>query len=490
MSLKSREAGKLALAGLAATAAFGTAASSAQAAKLTQNYQCKIPLIGVQPIKVDIDAGLPEAWPTGTATGDIPIDVTASAGGSIAKALKLIGATSIEGSARADASLKGASTLALDIPLAIQTATRSGSSFAEPLVLKVNGSAPDLYSDDAETKDVTVDKIALNLVARNAAGQAIPLKPVATDLDGKPFAQTDSDPGTFDVPCKLVAGQPTKLGVIQYQDGASLPADSSAPSKPSNVKATATASTVNLSWNASTDNVGVSVYEVKRDGASVAFVRGTSAAVAVTPGSSGSYTVTARDLRGNATTSDAVSVSAPMGGVDLDALALYNAGLTGTAQMRTLVQGPLPLNGGIAAALRTADATYEADLTLNTTTGRLTALGLLPVTAKVAFVSAAKTVGDISDEGVLTAVATLRIKILEVKLFGAIPLAGGNSCQARQLSKITLKSGKNFDPVVGGDISGTFALSDLNGCGLLNGIVSPLTAGGGNTIKATLKPVI
>lgn len=494
MSLKSREVGKLALASLAAAAAFGSAASSAQAAKLTLNYQCKYPLIGAQPLKVDIDAAIPATWPTGLATENFAIGATATAGGSTSKAMKLIGAASIEGVAVADATLAGAgSPLPVTVPMTIQTGVKGSGNFADPLVLKAHGYAPELYYDEELTQNITVDKIALNLIARNASGKAIPLKPVATDLDGKPVAQSDSDPATFDVPCKLdPTSQSTKLASIQYKNGLSFPADSSAPSKPGGLKTTSTtASSVSLSWNASTDNVGVTSYEIKRNGATVDFVTGTSATVGgLTGGTAGSYTVTARDRAGNVTASDALSVTTPAGGTDLESIANYNAALVGTATMRTLVSGPIPLNGGIAAQMTTADATYEADLTLNNSTGRLNALGFLPVTAKVGFVSTAKTTGNLSDDGVLTANASLRIKLLEVKLFGAVPLAGGNSCQAKQISKITLKSGKNFDPVVGGEINGTFAISDLNGCGLLNGLVSPLTAGGGNTIKATLKPTI
>lgn len=494
MSLKSREAGKLALAGLAAAAAFGSAASSAQAAKLTLNYQCKYPLIGAQPLKVDIDAQIPETWPTGEATERFTIGATATAGGSTSKAMKLIGAASIEGVANAKATLAGAGTpLPVSVPMTIQTGVKGASGFADPLVLKAHGYGPELYYDEELTQTVTVDKISLNLIARNAAGKAIPLNPVKTDLDGQAVTQSDSDPATFDVPCKLTPGtQSTKLATIKYQDGITPPADSTAPSKPSNLKTTSTtASSVSLSWNASTDNVGVTSYQVKRDGSTVAYVSGTSATVGgLAGGTAGNYTVTARDRAGNVTASDAVSVTTPAGGTDLAAIANYNAALTGTATMRTLVSGPIPLNGGIAARMTVADATFEADLTLNNSTGRLNALGFLPVTAKVGFVSTAPTTGDLSDDGVLTANASLRIKLLEVKLFGAVPLAGGNSCQAKQVSKITLKSGKNFDPVVGGEINGTFAISDLNGCGLLNGLVSPLTAGGGNTIKATLKPTI
>ena len=83
----------------------------------------------------------------------------------------------------------------------------------------------------------------------------------------------------------------------------------------------------------------------------------------------------------------------------------------------------------------------------------------------------------------------MRIKVKSVKAFGAIPLAGGNSCQTKQLSDITLKSTDAFDPTgTGGTLAGTYAISDLNGCGPLGGLVSPLTSGAGNTITVKLTP--
>ena len=91
--------------------------------------------------------------------------------------------------------------------------------------------------------------------------------------------------------------------------------------------------------------------------------------------------------------------------------------------------------------------------------------------------------GTVLDDDQLTANLKLRIKVKSVKAFGVIPLAGGNSCQTKQLSDIALASTDSFDPTgTGGTLGGTYKISDLNGCGPLNGLVSPLTAGGGNTI--------
>ncbi len=167
----------------------------------------------------------------------------------------------------------------------------------------------------------------------------------------------------------------------------------------------------------------------------------------------------------------------------------YSYSLAGTTTLKTLTKGTLQLSGAIKAQLTLATGAVSADLTLNDTSGRLVAAGFLPVTAKVGFAPSGKTTGSLID-GVLKTNSKVRIKVKEVKLFGAIPLAGGNNCQTKNLSDINLQSTQpEFLPLTGGPLAGTYKISDLNGCGALNGLVSPLTAGGGNTIALNLTPL-
>src|SRR5207249_10893481 len=94
------------------------------------------------------------------------------------------------------------------------------------------------------------------------------------------------------------------------------------PSVPAGLVATAAgATTINLSWIASTDNVGVTGYIVKRNGTLVATPTSTSYAdTGLSSATTYSYTVAARDAAGNvssdsagasATTIDTIAPSAP-----------------------------------------------------------------------------------------------------------------------------------------------------------------------------------
>jgi chitodextrinase len=77
--------------------------------------------------------------------------------------------------------------------------------------------------------------------------------------------------------------------------------DTQAPTAPGNLTVTGhTSSSVSLSWSASTDNVGVTAYQVLQNGAVVASTSATSAAVSgLNPSTSYSFTVTASDAAAN-----------------------------------------------------------------------------------------------------------------------------------------------------------------------------------------------
>jgi fibronectin type 3 domain-containing protein len=97
--------------------------------------------------------------------------------------------------------------------------------------------------------------------------------------------------------------------------GTAPPIDSTAPTAPTGLTATATSSTsVDLSWTAATDSVGVTGYDVYRDTLLVqAGVTSTSYTdTTVAAGSTYSYTVKARDAAGNTSpASNTASVTTP-----------------------------------------------------------------------------------------------------------------------------------------------------------------------------------
>ncbi|MBE9913029.1 hypothetical protein G8C92_03120 [Paenibacillus donghaensis] len=99
-----------------------------------------------------------------------------------------------------------------------------------------------------------------------------------------------------------------------YELNSDQPQDDEPPTAPADLKAVGILDTsVNLSWTASTDNVGVTGYTVYQDGAPVLKVSGTTTSAAVvglTPNTNYRFTVKARDGAGNiSAASNEVSVT-------------------------------------------------------------------------------------------------------------------------------------------------------------------------------------
>ena len=114
------------------------------------------------------------------------------------------------------------------------------------------------------------------------------------------------------------------------------PPDTEAPTVPTNLTASASSPTqVDLSWSASTDNVGVTGYEVFRDGQSIGSASGTGYVdTTVSEATSYTYVVRARDAAGNNSgPSDAATVTTPP--------AVQTASFTAVADARVEEANPL-----------------------------------------------------------------------------------------------------------------------------------------------------
>ncbi|MFF5183509.1 carbohydrate binding domain-containing protein [Streptomyces sp. NPDC000345] len=104
--------------------------------------------------------------------------------------------------------------------------------------------------------------------------------------------------------------------------------DTQAPSAPSGLTSTGkTSSSVSLSWNASTDNVGVTAYDIYRGSTQVLSVAGTSATVSgLSPSTGYTFSVKARDAAGNVSASSgsvSVTTNAGSGGTTFKQAAPY-----------------------------------------------------------------------------------------------------------------------------------------------------------------------
>ncbi|GAB2976906.1 fibronectin type III domain-containing protein [Saccharothrix stipae] len=290
---------------------------------------------------------------------------------------------------------------------------------------------------------------------------------------------------TFTVVAKDAAGNTSDVSAALKVRTQPLP-DTEAPAAPGNLRSTAqTENSVALAWDASTDNVGVTGYEVFNGAASAGTTAGTTATVSgLTPDTEYTFTVVAKDAAGNtsaASTEVKVRTKAGQGPPVVE----HGYGLSGSTRIKA-ANGTVPLTGGIAAVLDLSTGAFQADLTLDPTVGRFKAFGFVPVQAKIRFVQAAKTTGALAG-GVLKSTSSVTVKLPHVTVLG-IPVSTSPDCRTKTPASIPLESKPGFDPLRGGTLTGTYTLPALTGCGPLNGLISGMTAGPGNTIEVKLSP--
>ncbi len=260
------------------------------------------------------------------------------------------------------------------------------------------------------------------------------------------------------------------------------------PSAPTNLKGVPTTSSVALTWTASTDDKGVTGYDVYKDGVKATTVTGTSATISgLTPNKAYKFKVQAVDTKPQTGAfSSEITVTTL---ADSSDTVKYGYTVSGSSAIKTLTKGTVGLAGTFDAALELSTGNFTGDMALNPARARLNALGIIPVTADLQFVFTDKVRGKL-DASTLKATATakFKVRIPNLYIFGSIKIAGGQSCQTKSASTANLSSVGQFPPLSGGRLTGSYSISDLTGCGALTAFISPLTAGSGNTIDVTLKP--
>ena len=210
------------------------------------------------------------------------------------------------------------------------------------LVVAACGGGGDSGSPGAEQADVMPPTAPTGLVATAAGGSVVNLTWTASTDNvavtgyivsrsgapvGNPTATSYSDTGLSDATTySYTVAARDAAGNVSANSGivsATTP-DATPPSMPAGLVATAAGSaSINLTWTASTDNVGVTGYIVKRNDVQVATPTATNYSdTGLSSATTYSYTVAARDAAGNispnsasvsATTADTTPPSTPTG---------------------------------------------------------------------------------------------------------------------------------------------------------------------------------
>ncbi|WP_410631910.1 DUF6801 domain-containing protein [Amycolatopsis sp. cmx-4-83] len=188
--------------GLVATAlVLGAQTSAADPISLTLNYHCTLPLVGSQSLKVVINTDLPTTVNTGQPTGAFDIKAVSTINADTVAGLSLIGATTIEGTATAAATVAAPSlNLPVNVPITLDKTNIPASG---ELNINASGKTPSLTFTQPGQAKITVGDLNLKVTPRKADGSVTGITP----------------DGTIDAPCTQDAGQNNTLATITIAGG-------------------------------------------------------------------------------------------------------------------------------------------------------------------------------------------------------------------------------------------------------------------------------
>jgi hypothetical protein len=157
-----------------------------------------------------------------------------------------------------------------------------------------------LVFENFNPADPAVNGVSVRLVddpAMTTVSRLLDQNPASGGIANAPLGvgQTFTDGAISVTPTAAGSGAAT----VDVRLDGSLPADRMAPSAPSGLSHTIAAGRVLLTWQPSSDNIGVSLYTVHRDGLPVATATTTSFADPAVPPGQHVYTVQADDGAGN-----------------------------------------------------------------------------------------------------------------------------------------------------------------------------------------------
>ncbi len=209
----------------------------------------------------------------------------------------------------------------------------------------------------------------------------------------------------------LLTATPMETAIIVVGEPFPAPVDTEKPSTPTNLQATAISSTqIYLSWNSSTDNVGVAGYKIYRNGSHLKSVTTTSTSdTGLNPSTQYCYTVSAYDAAGNesdqssqvcTTTLSTPDTTPPSVPTNLTATAISSSqiDLSWTASTD---------NVGVVGYKIYRDGSYLKSVTTTSTSDT----GLNPNTQYCYTVSAYDAAGNESDKSSQVCATTLSISI-------------------------------------------------------------------------------
>jgi hypothetical protein len=142
--------------------------------------------------------------------------------------------------------------------------------------------------------------------------------------------------------------------------------------------------------------------------------------------------------------------------------------------------------GTLRSRVNLSTGAVTASLNLPPATGSFKELGLIPVTATVAFIQNGPTTGKVNlNTGAVMSTSSITLRITSLSVAG-LPVPVGPACESATPASVSLASQPGFSIVNGGTVSGTYTVPPFANCGLITPVLNLTITGPGNTISLTL----
>ena len=148
----------------------------------------------------------------------------------------------------------------------------------------------------------------------------------------------------------------------------------------------------------------------------------------------------------------------------------------------TVTLGP----GTLRSKVNLNTGKVTASLNLPPATGSFKELGVVPVTATVAFIQDGPTTGTVDlNTGAVKTMSKITLQVTSLSVSG-LPVPVGPACESATPASVALASQPGFNIVNGGTVSGTYTVPSFAHCGLVTPVLNLTVTGPGNTLSLTL----
>ncbi|SDP69360.1 hypothetical protein SAMN05192558_11249 [Actinokineospora alba] len=510
----------LTVTGLVTTSLF-VSAGGAAAAELDLNYGCTFPLIDVQPVKVHINASIPDTITVGVPTGEFTIEALSTLNEDTTTGLKLVKVATIEGSAISTAHITAPGfDTDLDVPVTVEkTAVPASGGFT----VRATGKTPSLKFPQAGPIKITVHDLMLNITARKADGTLASIPPsnpfeapcvqdpgqnnvlkegqILPKPTTEPTTPTTTEPTTTQpttteptttepttteptttepTTTEPTTTEPTTTEPTTTQPTTTEPTTTEpTTTEPTTTQPTTTEPTTTEPTTTEPTTTQPTTTEPTTTEPTTTEPTTTEPTTTqpTTTEPTTTQPTTTQPTTTEPTTTQPTTTKPP---TDVIEISYTVKGKTYIKKLNaSAVIGP----GRLDAKVKLAEGTFAGDLSLPSTKINFALFGFLPAQASVKIVPAGQVTGTIAADGSVKSNVAVDLLLVDVKVFG-LPIVGGSSCKSS--TSVALASNPGFNPATGGTLSGTYDIRPFANCGMFTSVINSLTAGPGNKIEIAL----